>query len=164
MNLKGCFTGDEDYPQLNNHIFVLYRKDANPEYTTYIEFCKTAHNFLKSYEPDKFHEMLVYEVPSDYLGDYTKFRNSKYSELRPKYKQHIIRFFNLTKIDSDGSLNRIVAILYKDPDFKKWREETLDVVIPDGAELGSVWDPETEVYNDSMKVKTTTPNTDLLPT
>lgn len=163
MNLRGCFIGDEDYPQFNNNIFILYRRDISEEYKTYIEFAKLSPYHRHSYQPDDFHDMLVYDIPINNVLDYSKFRQSKYSELSHKYKQHIIRFFNLTKMNSDGSLNKIVAILYKDPAYRKQREEELLVTIPEDLELGSLLDPQLEMYDDSMKIKTSMSNSDLLP-
>ncbi len=157
-NLRGCFIGAEEHPQFANQIFVLTVWEPSEQYNRYIEEMKRRYNYKYSYMPDKFHTMLVFDIPLECEKDYKKIRDGKYSTVSPDYKKHLVKFHNIR------AKHKFVQILYKDPELKTRWEAELGVTLPEDSELSSVFDPEKEMYKEEMKIITNTPNIDSIST
>jgi hypothetical protein len=159
VNLRGVFVWCEDHPELDEHLFLLFKNADTSGFRENQEWLKAFPNFVKSYKPDNFHIMLVFSPPERYSKDYSQLKKSKYSQVSEPYKRHIFKFFNITKSHEFKSL---YGILFKDKDYKRLIEEDLDVVIPDDVELASALDHLTETYLNEMKVLTKIDNSELI--
>ena len=142
--LVNTFIGDEEYPQYDNHIFLLYKFSGSKEFLQYEDFIKNTHLFVHSYDPDDHHVMYVLDVPSFYQTDYDLFAKGKYSEMNRDYKIIIFAFHNIE--------HRVAKVLFKHPDLREEWEERTGSTIPDNAEVSSVPDLKKEVYNETLKV------------
>ena len=145
--LKNTFIGDRDYPEYDNHIFLLYEFSGSREFLEYEDFLENTKLFVAKYDPDDHHVMFVFKVPSFYQVDYDLFREGKYSEFNYDYKVMIFAFHNI--LDHE---HRVAKVLFKHPDLREEWEERTGTDIPESMEVSSVPDLEREVYNDSMKV------------
>jgi|TARA_R110002126_G_scaffold92869_1_gene220214 hypothetical protein len=145
--LVNTFIGDEEYPQYDNHIFLLYKFSGSKEFLQYEDFIKNTHLFVHSYDPDDHHVMYVLDVPSFYQTDYNLFAKGKYSEMNRDYKIIIFAFHNIVDYE-----HRVAKVLFKHPDLREEWEERTGATIPDGAEVSSVPDLKKEVYNETLKV------------
>ena len=144
--LRNTFIGDEDYPNYDNHIFLLYKFSGDMTFYRLEKELQYSKYFVESYNPDSFTTMKVFEVPSEYQKEYNMFIKSKYSRFSEKYKKEILEFHSddMSKVLSD--------ILYKKEDAYKKLEEELDCYIPRELEASGKWNVDKEVYNSSMKI------------
>ena len=145
--LVNTFIGDQEYPQYDNHIFLLYKFNGSKEFLEYEDFLKNTHLFVCSYDPDNTHVMYVFDVPAFYQTDYDLFKKGKYSEMNRDYKVVIFAFHNI--MDHN---HRVAQVLFKHPDLREEWEERTGENLPKHAEVSSVPDLNKEVYNESMKV------------
>lgn len=153
---RGCFVGDEDYPELDNHIFLLYEFSGQSWFLNFEKDLKDKDLFITSYDPDKKHAMYVYEPQSEFLQDYKLIKESKYSEISKNAKAQIISFY---KEVYPKSVKHIEDVLYKKEDgYKKWEEVINEGLpksrwtkIPRELEATSVMDMSIEVYNNRFK-------------
>ena len=119
LNLKGIFIKAKEFPELEEHIFLLLNKSDIMSFSMTSERLKNKSNFFYEYSPDNNHVMLVYTVPVYYLLDYDKFKLGKYSEFTELYKQHILKFFECPR----G--HYIERVLYKEEAYRKDLEKML---------------------------------------
>jgi hypothetical protein len=160
INLEKVFVWAEEFPELDEHIFVLFRKHESEVYKENIERLKSYKNFAFSYTPDKFYEMLVFNPPSKLVNDYRLLKKGKYSEISDNYKRHILKFHNIRNSNDIGK--SIIGVLYKSEEYRISYSEKLGTEIPQGQELASILDPQKETYLDEMKVRTNINNLDLM--
>lgn len=158
-NLMGVFVWAEEFPELDENIFVLFRSSDSDIYKENLLRLKSFPNFAFSYTPDKFHDMLVFEPPSNLVKDYRLLKAGKYSEISEPYKRHIFKFHNIKNETDEKSIQ---AILYKHDDYRMQLSESLGIEIPEGQELASLLNPEKETYLEDMKVVTAINNLDLM--
>ena len=146
--LVNAFIGDEDYPEYDNHIFLLYKFSGSKAFLTYEGELEGHELFVKSYDPDKSHVMFVFKVPSFYKNDYGLYKKGKYSEMAYDYKVLIFEFHSIYDHE-----HKVAKVLFKHPDLKEELEDRIDVELPKGAEVSSIPNLGTEIYVSSMKVK-----------
>tara|TARA_R100001244_G_C5108076_1_gene120447 strand:+ start:35 stop:547 length:513 start_codon:yes stop_codon:yes gene_type:complete len=146
--LINAFIGDENFPEYDNHIFLLYKFSGSKNFLTYENSLEKNDLFVKSYDPDKEHVMYIFKVPSFYKHDYSKYREGKYSKMSYDYKVVIFDFHKIYDHD-----HKVAKVLFKHPDLKEELEDRIDAELPKGAEVSSVPDLGTEIYMNSMKVK-----------
>ena len=79
--LVNAFIGDKDFPEYDNHIFLLYKFNGSKAFLQYEDYLEHSKLFVKTYDPDKNHVMYIFNVPSFYRNDYNLFRKGKYSEM-----------------------------------------------------------------------------------
>lgn len=160
-NLKGVFIWCEEYPELDNHIFVLLRKSEVSQYRENLFRLTTFSNFIFKYSPDNFHEMLVFTPSPQFETDYSILKESKYSQISEICKRRILQFHNIrNNAPSEGK--SMYSVLYRKEEYKNELERDLDVYIPEDLELASLLNPERETYLDEMKVVTNINNLDLM--
>jgi hypothetical protein len=147
QGLVNTFIGDKDYPQYDNHIFLLYKFNGSKEFLEYEDFLSNTHLFVAKYDPDDSHVMFVLDVPAFYQTDYDMFKQGKYSEMNRDYKVIIFAFHDIMDYE-----HRVAKVLFKHPDLREEWEERTGTDIPESMEVSSVPDLNTEVYNESMKV------------
>lgn len=168
-NLRGVFIWNDDFPDFDDHIFLLFKNSYAQEFIENLNRLKAFSNFIFSYEPDNFHTMLVFFPPDYYIEDYNNLKKSKYSEVSDIYKKHIFKFFNIKQYKDFEQLR---GVLYKKDQYKKVVEQKYDIEIPEGQELASALRKYSitikgqeivgECYTEDMKVLTTEDNSNLL--
>lgn len=146
-SLINTFIGDENAPEYNNHIFLLYKFSGAQPFLRYEDYLEHSKLFVKTYDPDKNHVMYVFNVPSLYQHEYNLFKQGKYSELSYDYKVIIFEFHNI--YDSE---HKVAKVLFKNQDLKEELEDRINEELPKGAELSSVPDLDTEMYKNHMRV------------
>ena len=146
--LVNAFIGDEDLPEYDNHIFLLYKFSGSKQFLAYENRLESSDLFVKSYDPDKNHVMFIFNIPSFYKQDYKLYKQGKYSEMSYDYKVVIFEFHSIYDHE-----HKVAKVLFKHPDLKEELEDRIDAALPKGAEVSSVPDLGTEIYVSSMKVK-----------
>lgn len=132
LHLKGVFMQAEEFPELQEHIFLLLEKSSDIiSFSMTHERLKIKGNYFYEYDINKDFTLLIYTVPIYYLLDYDKFKEGKYSQFSEHYKQQILKFF---ECERGHYLERI---MYKDPNYKKDLERTLSFT-DDGFPLSPV--------------------------
>ena len=145
-NLVNAYVGDVNFPELTNHIFLLYKFHGTKDFILYEETLEKSELFHTKYDPNKTHVMFIFNVPEDYQDVYDLYRAGKYSELPQDYKIQIFKFHNITSAD-----HRVAKVLFKHADIREEWEEKLDVEIPEDMEVSSIPDMKTEKYTKRKK-------------
>ena len=148
--LLNSFIGDTEYPEYDNHIFLLHKFQGSKSFLLYEQELTSNNLFVKSYDPDKHNTMHVFKVPEKYQKEYDLFKQGKYSEVDYEYKVLIFKFHSI--IDPE---HRVAKVLFKHDDLKEEIEDRIGVVLPQGNELSSVPDLDVEFF--SAKFKNTNP-------
>lgn len=155
--LRGVFLGDESYPALDNHIFLLYQFKGDRQFT-WFERTLTSSEYLEiTYEPDKTNVMFAFNVPDRYQSSYDYFKDSKYSKMDEILKMRILNFWSHDKWDT----SQIEAILYKhESQYLKWENEMNEGLpykahtkIPRSQEAAPRLNMEAEIYGERFVVK-----------
>ncbi len=152
INLIGCFIGDLDYPEYNNHIFLLFKHVENQSYMDF-EKRLTKHPmyaYQYKYKLDEY--MYIFNVPREHQIDYDSFKRSKYSQLSETYKRQMIKFHHFQKY---GYGAPTIKILYRDPQLYEDKEEEINKGIPENdwtyiprdQEIGEILHLEEEILN-----------------
>lgn len=155
--VTNAFMGDENFPELDKHIFLLLDND----YKYFEENLKNEMHFptyFTSYSADKFNTMYVYNVPVEFEIEYsllTRYNYTYYSKLSPEYKKRIM---DLNEVNQNS---KIYKMLYKDESLYKEKEEYINEGLPKGRwtkiprdlEIGDKIDLRTEIYRNWMKLK-----------
>lgn len=145
--LINTFIGDEEFPEYDSHIFLLYKFSGSKKFLKYESYLEESDLFVKSYDPDKEHVMYVFKVPSFYKNEYSLYCRGKYSEFSYDFKVAIFEFHSI--FDHD---HKVAKVLFKHPDLREELEDRIDAVLPEGAEVSSLPDLNVEVYQKHMKV------------
>lgn len=154
-NLVNVFLYDEDRPDLDNHIFLLYKFSADDEFLRFEEEVTWSIHYETQYDCDKYHIMVVFRRPERYKKDIKKLLDGKYSELNDSYKKHIIRFHELP------DFSQIVGVLYRKEFAYKNIEKLINkdlpeqhwTFIPREQEASSIFNIKGETYTEAHKVK-----------
>jgi hypothetical protein len=135
-----CFIGTtpEDTGKV---IALLYRFSGKPVFLKFESAMCAFRNFIKRYDPDPYHVMFVFDVPTAAVKSYEHFVNGRYSEIDGIWKLKIMDFHGF---DIDGHTGKI---LFKSETLRKDLESKLDVELSAEAELHSAPDLEFEVFN-----------------
>lgn len=147
--LRGVFIGDVDRPELDQHIFLLYRFSGERWFTVFETFLQNNDLYVTAYDPDEKHVMFVYDVPDEYKYSYEKFRHSLYSQISEELKQQIISFHGETVT------KKVASVMYKhESSFQEWEEKLNSglprqshVKIPRELEAASILDMSVEMYD-----------------
>lgn len=145
VNVENAFLEDEDYPNYDDSIFVLFRETRSSEYKEFVDNLKKQDNHNFSYLIADKYRVSCMEIPDQFKEDFEKFKDSRYSEMSEKFKDHILNFY---KKDSSSLLHKI---LYKSSEYRHQLEKDLNVSIPKDNELISVLNMETETLTKKLK-------------
>lgn len=113
---RNCFLGDstqESYEK--GYIMLLYRLPFQTEENVDIwrRFETTTlmgnKNYRGDYSVDKYHQMYIFDVPSEWKDDYEMFLKWKPSKFTNKYKEHLVNFYNIKDMR-----NPLYQVIYKD--------------------------------------------------
>lgn len=157
LQLRGCFIGDVSHPELDNHIFLLYKFTGARWFTGFEETLKDSDHFVHTYDPDKSHVMFVYDVPPHQQDNYNMLRKSRYSLFTESFKKRVVTFHG------EEVTQKIVAAMYKHESlFLEWESKLnahlprdMHVRIPRDMEATSALIMENEVYSYKLKVRDT---------
>ena len=159
-NLRNAFIGHDEYPQFTEHIFLLYRFSGDKEFLALEDKISNTPLLEMSYEPDKYHTMMVLKVPDKYIVDYSHYILSKYSMFSESYKKEVLAFHNISYTD-DTRPHPIKGVLFREEWAYVKLEEKLNDDLPSShhitvnreQEVGSVWEYDLEMYNSSMNTE-----------
>lgn len=148
-NFINVFRYCEEYPELDTHLFLLYKYSPNPLFDDFINKFKKNSNFHSIIDNDKYTVMVIFEFPTDSLKTLKHFDKGEYSKFRLEDKKKILDFYSVTSNDKFGP----AGVLYK----KEWRrleiEKKIDMKLPEDAELSSIADIEQETYFNKYKTQ-----------
>ncbi len=140
--LINTYLGDEtNKPEFNlNKIFVQVKVYDNK--LTDIPY------FNQFYRLEDNTYMYVYNIPSKYQDDYTKFYQGKYSQMSENAKELICKLSGIKPIINSD----VFRILYKTAEQRYKVEQSIGQKLPDDAELYSIPDMELEIYNSPLEI------------
>lgn len=156
-HLENVFYGDTSKPELDEHIFLLFKFNGErkrPSHTSYLwieEDLKKHPIYTAMYDPDPTHVMMVFDVPSICLRDYSLFKQGLYSKMSDVYKASILEFHYNDSITRQASTVR--KVLYRDESLYKDWENRLGMSIQRDQEISSVPNEKEEMYDESMNIK-----------
>lgn len=138
------FMGDLNYPELNEHIFLLLKFSDSERYMKIEDALRKVINYLFDYEVDKEHTMFCFSVLPKHKEDYALLKAGKYSRLSPSLKEEILgRYPNRSNLE----------ILTRSEERRKRLELKYDVEISPEAELFDPPKPEREIFGYVLKHK-----------
>ncbi len=142
-NLECAFIGDSSKPELDQHIFLLFRYDGRKHFAAFEAELRKHPEYHSYYDPDHSHVMFVFRVPEVFQGEYGLFKEGKYSKFSNEYKKHILSFFQSADFDVD----RVKKVLYKHESLYKEWEDILGVKIPRELDNASKPDLQSEIFD-----------------
>lgn len=156
---KGIFLKDEHRKNEENKLYLLLKFSGDRNYPKFEEKLRNLPDYIDSYDPDKYHTMFVFEVPSQYKKEFKLFCEGKYSQFSESYKKEIALFHNYTGRDGEAALN----VLYKREQAYINMEEIINAGLPKehwtkiprdqeiGRLLSEIIDGETYHFSDRIK-------------
>tara|TARA_R110002126_G_C10453787_1_gene499793 strand:+ start:1435 stop:2031 length:597 start_codon:yes stop_codon:yes gene_type:complete len=105
--IVNAFIGDDDYPKLDNHLFVLYKFFGSVEFLDFEQELEEFPIYECTYDPESQYVMKVFKIPEGSKEDFQNFKSSKYSHLSKILKTKIMAFHCISPD------NPIIDILYK---------------------------------------------------
>jgi hypothetical protein len=140
--IQNVYIGDENYPDLRNHIFVLYKFSGNRPFLKYEDSIRENNLFELSYDPDKIHVMMVFRVPTKNKLDFFQYKQSKYSEMSRNYKAKILQFHKVNK------QHILYHVLNRTEEGYRILEQEIGAIgeVPRGQEVSSALNMSKEVY------------------
>jgi len=155
-NFINAFRYCEEFPDLDTHIFVIYKYSPNPQFEELLNRFKRYSSFHSIIDNDKYTVIIVFEIPYSSKKALTLFDKGGYSKFKAEDKKQILDFYSVTSSDKFGP----AGVLYK----KEWRrleiESKIDMKLPEDAELSSIPDLEQETYY--LKYKNTNEPEDII--
>ena len=145
--LRNVFIGDEEYPYLDKHVFLLYGFTGERWFLEYEDMVKESSQYEMIEDKDKIHVMMVFKIPEKHIADFEIYKKSKFSEMSNEYKQQLKSFHSL------HDNHHIMDVLYKREKAYEVLEERLKAKIPREQEASSILNMDEECYKTDMKVK-----------
>lgn len=150
-NMINCFLFHKDYPELKNHLFILFRFTADRLHLKKEEALINHKLCVFHKDLSKEHYMICFEIPESIKGEHQKLLDSKYSTLTKESQKQILGYWQL------NDNHAVARVLRKDPLLKKSLEESLNVKIDSQSELSSILDLSKETYDPSWLVLSESP-------
>lgn len=155
-NFINAFRYCEEFPDLDTHIFVIYKYSPHPQFEELLNKFRRYAAFHSIIDNDKYTVIVVFEIPASSKKALQLFDKGAYSKFRAEDKKQILDFYSVTSSDKFGP----AGVLYK----KEWRrleiESKIDMKLPEDAELSSIPDLEQETYY--LKYKNTSEHEDII--
>ena len=136
--LLNAFLG---YGEYSDKIVLLYRWSVDPLFAKFEQALKKFDSFEHSFDPDPYHVVFIFNIPTNHALDFKYLKSSKYSKMDDIYKLKILDFHGM---DIDMALGQI---LFRSAERRLELEEKLDAEIDEKSELLSVLDLEKETLN-----------------
>jgi hypothetical protein len=147
-NLVNVYIHD-DLNKYENCLYILHDFSfRNPEFTSYENRLTNNAYFVDLVDINN-QVLYIFKFPEEYIHEYNKFQDGKYSEFGIDAKELILEFY--TDI-FQGNLNAVTfllklkQILFKDDKLKKQIEYSLGVELAENAELTDVMTLENETF------------------
>lgn len=148
-NLVNTYIFDDE-GHYKDCLFILHDFSfKNPEFTLYENRLTNSEYFVDLYDIGK-QVLYVFRFPDEYMHEYNKFKEGKYSEFGVDAKELILAFYTdifQGNLNAVNFLLKIKQILFKDEKLKKQIEYKLGVFLDSKAELTDVMQPLNETYN-----------------
>jgi len=147
-NLINTYMFDED-SQYRDCIGILHEFSfKNPSFTAYEHRLINNNLFVTSKDVgDKV--LYIFRFPEEYLKEYYKLVEGKYSEFGNDAKELILRFWAEVYNGNSGAISFLISvkqILYKDTKLREKLEKDLNVKIDENQELGDILDIDRETF------------------
>jgi hypothetical protein len=153
-NFVNVYRHCESLLELKEHIFVLYKFDANFIFGMFLDKMKRNSNFHSVIKIDEASVFIVYKLPDHRVYVLSLFDNGEFSKFKHEEKQTILNFWNTTAEAEFGP----AGVLYKREWKRKRVEESIGMKLPDNAELASIPNVEKETYYNKYKLVNSTEN------
>lgn len=137
--LVNAFMGIEN--EFEDKIVLLYKIYQDPLFTKFLDIIQRFRSFYELRYLDNHHLLVIFNVPTKAQKNFDRFKNGKYSELSKLYKLKILEYH---KMEVGGVVGQI---LFKSPNRKKKIEKMIGMEIPDDAEVYSIPNLKTELFN-----------------
>lgn len=148
-NLINTYVSD-NLDKYKNCIYVLHDFSfKNPEFTAYEHKLIRNELFVDLIDIDN-KVLYIFKFPEEYLHEYEKFKQGKYSEFGVDAKELILDFFSHVYTNNPNAVPFLIKtkqILFKDKNLKEKIEKELKVVIDSDAELSDAPDLDNEMFN-----------------
>ncbi len=156
-NLKAVFLFNEDYPEIEDVIHLVFRKTGDKRAELFREKLKSTDIFFKEYSPDDAHIIVILRIPTEYYREFDKFMDSKYSEFGENYKSGIIQFHGYSKGNKEKGTKVIETLTRDETLYRDW-EEKIGEHIPRSQEANTRWDENLqsilkETFSEDLKIK-----------
>tara|TARA_R110002020_G_scaffold435949_1_gene646163 strand:- start:118 stop:558 length:441 start_codon:yes stop_codon:yes gene_type:complete len=139
-----------DDGKYENCLLLLHDFDfKNPEFTKYEHKFTKNELFVELVDIDN-KVLYVFKFPEEYLKEYNKLIESKYSEFGEDAKELILEFWSDVYGENPaaiGFLRKLKQVLYKEVALRKELEKKLKVKISTNAELGDFVDTNNETFS-----------------
>lgn len=140
------FVDEGDYKECLCILHEFTFKD--PQFTAYEHRLTNNPLFVKCIDIDN-KVLYIFKFPEEYLSEYYKFYEGKYSEFGEDAKQLILKFWAEVNKGNTASVQFLIKlkdILYKGTKLKETIEKKLGVKLNDDQELGEIIDIELETF------------------
>jgi len=158
-NLVNTYIHD-DIGKYENCIYILHDFSfRNPEFTKYENKLTSSEYFVDLYDI-KDQVVYVFKFPEEYMHEYNKFSESKYSHFGVDAKELILAFYTdifQGNLNAINFLLKLKQILFKEEKLRKQIENDLGVKISEDAELTDaiVHEEETLILSTIIEQKNT---------
>lgn len=122
------FNKCEEYLELNQHLFLLYKFNPTPMYQNFQNRLAYLPEYVSYYDPDKYHRMFIFKLEDEYNDALIKFREGKFSKFKKEHKKIILDFYRINEkyvTDPNNYKNPITGTLYK----QQWKKEEIESTI-----------------------------------
>jgi len=128
-------------------IFIVYKYVQNPIYDVFEnKFLLSNPNFERKRQDNNL-VTYSFKIPDNFIDDYCKIIEGKYSKISKDAKNKILLFLNLKKFEEENKNSDIVSVLYKTEYYRELLQTKLGVKIHDSYELSSIIDVALETFN-----------------
>jgi hypothetical protein len=147
-NLENTYIFD-DKRLYNNSIYLLHNFSfKNPKLTSYEHELTDNHLFTDIIDdPSNNKVIYVFKFPEEYMDEYNKYKEGKYSEFNKDAKEIILNFYGNIYSNNNRAVSFLLKakqILFKDKILREKYEKELNVKIDSNAELSDPMNEEDE--------------------
>ena len=146
VDYHNCYVGGDNNKDV---LYLTFRKPLKntDQFYRVLNALSIDKYFISYKESENWYIIKMY-IPMQYLSDYYKFLDGKYSLLSEDFKDNLLTL--LLKYDKTKLFfNKVKAALYPNKELRKKLEDLLNVTLEIDAEIASVPNIEIERYNDS---------------
>jgi len=148
-NMQNVYIAD-DLGKYKNCIYILHDFSfRNPEYTLYENQLTKTEYFVDLVDVDNNQVLYIFKFPEEYLHEYNKFIEGKYSHFGTDAKELILEYYTNVfqgNLNAVNFLLKLKQILFKDKKLKKQIETKLSTTLDEDAELTDLINIEEETY------------------
>lgn len=147
-NLENTYIFD-DKGLYKDSIYLLHNFSfKNPKLTSYEHELTDNHLFTDIIDDTSNNKVIyVFKFPEEYMHEYNKYKEGKYSEFNKDAKEIILNFYGDIYSNNDRAVSFLLKtkqILFKNKILKEKYERELNVKIDDSAELSDPMNEEDE--------------------